>query len=168
MAPLLLVICSGLLLQLKKQLEWVQPPEHRGQGTVPTISMDRLLESARAAPGAGIDSWADIDRLDVRPAKGIIKVQSIRGYEVQVDASTGAVLQVALRRSDLIESLHDGSFFGDFAKLGIFMPAGIVLLALWLTGVYLWILPIVARRAGRRRRRLHALEVTRRSGDPRP
>ena len=33
------------------------------------------------------------------------------------------------RRSDLIESIHDGSYFGgDWTKLGLFLPAGIVLL----------------------------------------
>jgi hypothetical protein len=34
----------------------------------------------------------------------------------------------------------------------VFLPAGAVLLGLWVTGVYLWILPFAAKRAGRRRR----------------
>ena len=33
--PLLIIIVSGLLLQMKKQWDWVQPPEHRGTGTTP-------------------------------------------------------------------------------------------------------------------------------------
>jgi len=150
--PVLLVLSTGILLQLKKQLVWVQPGEQRGTGTVPTIGMETVLEAARTAPGAGVESWDDIDRLDVRPGKGLIKVQTTSGVEIQVDASTGAVLQVATRRSDLIESLHDGSFFGQIAKLGIFLPAGLILLGLWVTGAYLWLLPKVARRNGRRRR----------------
>jgi len=56
------------------------------------------------------------------------------------------------RRSDLIESLHDGSFFTDTAKLTVFLANGAVLLALWVTGMYLWGLPLVARRGARRRR----------------
>ena len=33
--PLLVIICSGLLLQAKKQSAWVQPPERRGMGKAP-------------------------------------------------------------------------------------------------------------------------------------
>jgi uncharacterized iron-regulated membrane protein len=152
MLPLVVVISTGLLLQLKKQIAWVQPSEQRGVGTVPTISMDAVLEAARSAEGTNIESWADIKRLDIRPGKGIVKVITPDGFEIQIDAETARVLQVARRRSDLIESLHDGSFFGPFAKLGIFLPVGFLLLGLWFSGVYLWFLPIIARRNGRRRR----------------
>lgn len=153
MLPLVVVICTGLLLQLKKQNAWVQPPEQRGVGTVPTVSMDAVLEAARSADGTNIESWADIKRLDFRPSKGIVKVITPDGFEIQIDTETAKVLQVARRRSDLIESLHDGSFFGPFAKLGIFLPVGFLLLGLWFSGVYLWFLPIIARRNGRRRRK---------------
>ncbi len=153
MLPLAVVIVSGLLLQLKKQLAWVQPPEQRGVGTVPTISLDAILTASRSADGPDIESWADIKRLDIRPGKGIVKVITPDGFEIQIDAQTASVLQVARRRSDLIESLHDGSFFGPYAKLGVFLPVGILLLGLWVTGVYLWFLPIIARRNGRRRRK---------------
>ncbi len=30
--PVLVILCTGLLLQLKKQSAWVQPPEQRGVG----------------------------------------------------------------------------------------------------------------------------------------
>ncbi len=91
-------------------------------------------------------SWEDVDRLDVRPGKGMLKVRCKNRWEVQIDTSTGAVLSSALRRSDLIESLHDGSWFHPFAKLGLFLPTALVLTALWVTGVYLWLLPHVIRR----------------------
>ncbi len=87
----------------------------------------------------------------MRPGDGVAKVRSETGWEVQIDTATGEVLQVAVRRSDLIESLHDGSFFGDWAKLWIFLPAGLILLALWLSGMYLWALPWWAKSARRRR-----------------
>ena len=153
MLPLVAVISSGILLQLKKQLAWVQPPEQRGVGTVPTVSMDAVIEAARSTDGTNIESWADIKRLDIRPGKGIVKVITNSGFEIQIDAQTASVLQIARRRSDLIESIHDGSFFGPYAKLGVFLPVGILLLGLWMTGVYLWFLPIIARRNGRRRRK---------------
>jgi hypothetical protein len=57
------------------------------------------------------------------------------------------VLHTAYRRSDLIESIHDGSFFGgDWTKLGLFLPAGIVLFLMWLTGLWLFWLPFSVKR----------------------
>ena len=40
----------------------------------------------------------DIDRLDVRPGKGMLKVRCKNSWEVQIDANSGKVLQVAYRR----------------------------------------------------------------------
>ena len=150
--PLGVVICSGVLLQLKKQYDWIQPPTLRGAADLPTIGFDAILAAASTVPEAEIESWEDIERLDVRPASGIVKVRGKTRWEVQVDTATGEVLQVRYRRSDLIESIHDGSWFHDKAKLWLFLPHGLLLLGLWLTGVYLWILPIWAKRSGRARR----------------
>lgn len=151
--PLLVVIATGVLLQVKKDWSWVQPPTLRGseQGA-PTIAFERVLDAARSVPDAGISGWDDVDRLDVRPSKGVVKVRGKNRWEVQVDTSTGAVLGVAYRRSDLIESLHDGSWFADGAKLWVFLPTALVLLGLWGTGLYLFALPHLARRRARRRR----------------
>ncbi len=154
--PLTLVICTGLLLQVKKQSAWVQPAEIRGTGTVPAITLDRILDAARSAPDAQIETWDDINRLDVRPSKGLVKVRAQNDWEVQIDLGTGEVLQTAYRRSDLIESLHDGSFFGDWVKLWVFLPAGLILLGLLVTGMYLWWLPIGAKRKGRKKRAVSA------------
>jgi uncharacterized iron-regulated membrane protein len=147
--PLGLVIASGLLLQLKKQIPWVQPTEQRGSGA-PAGTMAALLDTLRARPDVGVASWDDVDRVDVRPGKGLVKVTTTDRLEVQLDAATGRVLQVAVRRSDLIESLHDGSFFGDVAKLGVFLPAGALLLVLWFTGLILFVQPFWRRRKPRR------------------
>lgn len=151
-APVVVIICTGLLLNWKKEVAWIQPSEMRGAGGPPGATFDQILSAARAVPEAGVESWDDIDRLDVRPGKGIVKVQCRNHWELQVDTVTGAVLSSEPRRSDLIESIHDGSFFHPGVKHWVFFPAALVLLGLWLTGLYLWILPFSAKRAGRRRR----------------
>lgn len=150
--PILVVIGSGLVLQLKKDIDWIQPPTQRGVGAPPTLSFDEILNIARAEPRAAIRDWPDIDRLDVRPDRGIVKVRADNRWEVQIDTRTGRVLSSTARRSDLIETIHDGSFFHDRLKLWLFLPAGIVLLALWFTGIYLWVLPGMMRRRARARR----------------
>lgn len=149
--PMLLVIVSGLLLQVKKQSNWVQPATVKLGATEPSVAWEALLEAARSVPEAEVDSWKDVDRLDVRPSKGIVKLQSKNRWELQLDLKTGEVVASNYRRSDLIESLHDGSFFSDSAKLWLFLPNGLVLLSLWCTGLYLWFLPILVRRKKRRK-----------------
>jgi uncharacterized iron-regulated membrane protein len=143
--PLLLVIMTGLLLQVKKQAPWVQPPTLKGSVNAPVVEWSKLLENCQLDPKAGIKSWADISRLDVQPAKGVVKVQTSSHWELQLDLADGRILSSAYRRSDWIEQLHDGSFFGDWAKLWLFLPNGLILLGLWVTGAYLWYLPIYAK-----------------------
>lgn len=149
--PLGLVIGTGLLLQVKKQSDWVQPREMRGSAEEPSVDLGAILASAKSVPEAGIEGWGDIHRVDLRPSRGVAKVITRENWEVQVDIATGAVLHSAYRRSDLIESLHDGSFFGEWAKLGVFLPAGVLLASMWATGIWLWWMPHEARR-----RRRHA------------
>ena len=145
--PMLCVILSGLLLQVKKQSDWIQPPTKKGVSgnETPTRSWDALLQTVRHVPEAEVNDWSDIDRMDVRPSRGIVKVRCANRWEVQIDLRTGEILSSTLRRSDLIESLHDGSFFSHAAQQWIFLPNGIVLLVLWLTGLWLWYLPLSSR-----------------------
>lgn len=144
--PITIIVFSGIVLQLKKESAYIQPPTQHGAGTEPAIGFDRILEVVRTVPEAEIESWEDVDRLDVRPGKGVVKVQCKNRYEVQIDIETAEILQVAFRRSDLIESIHDGSYFNEHFKLWVFLPAGIVLATLVLTGLHLFLLPHLARR----------------------
>jgi len=143
--PSAIVLSTGLLLQFKKQSSWIQPTTKKGTASIPTLSWNEVLEIAKVDPNSSIDSWEDVDRLDVRPSKGIIKLRSRNRWEIQIDGATGDVLSSAYRRSDLIESLHDGSFFSDSVKLFVFSANGAGLLVLLVTGMYLWYLPVRSR-----------------------
>jgi hypothetical protein len=144
--PILIVIATGILLQTKKYVTWIQPAERRGAAHSPQLSLPEVLEIAKTVPEAEIKTWDDINRLDVRPARGMLKVTAKNHWEIQIDTQTGAILQTAYRRSDIIESMHDGSFFSEGVKMWIFLPAGVVLLLLWLTGIYLFVLPFWVKR----------------------
>ncbi len=133
-------------MQVKKQFTWIQPTEQKGTSKTAVISLAQVLEISKTVPEAKIETWDDVNRLDVRPSRGMLKVWSKNNWEIQIDAETGTILQTAYRRSDIIEALHDGSFFHDYVKLWIFLPSGIILLTLWLTGMYLFILPIWVKR----------------------
>ena len=152
--PALVLLASGVLLQTKKHWAWVQPVEHRGTGRAPALDFAQLLESVRADPALGVSTWDDVNRVDVRPGRGVAKVWLHSGYEVQVDLGTGRILHTAYRRSDLIEAIHDGSFFGgDWTKLGLFLPTGLTLLLLWGSGVWMWWVTFAGKRRVRAQHR---------------
>lgn len=155
--PVMIMITTGVLLLLKKDIEWIQPASERGRGQVPVVSFETVLKAVQAVPQARISGWEDVDRLDVRPSKGIVKVRAENRWEIQLDAATAQVLKVAYRRSDLIESIHDGSFFHEHVKLWVFLPAAIVLAVMWVTGLYLFALPHLARARKRRKGRSGAV-----------
>lgn len=153
--PLGLVIFTGLLLMVKKDFNWIQPPTQKGEqpALIPSQTLDQLFRSAQQVSALELNNWSDLSRVDVKPNKGVVKFVARNRWEAQVDAQTGEVLQVAYRRSDLIESLHDGSFFSDWTKRYIFLPSGVILLALWVTGIYLFIITQTARLRTRQRRK---------------
>jgi len=155
MVPLALVIGTGVLLMLKKDIGWIQPPTAKGVVTedVPSQSFSDLFAAAQAVPQLELETWDDLDRVDVKPGKGTVKFIAANRWEAQIDTETGEVLQVAYRRSDLIESLHDGSFFSPAVKRYVFLPSGIVLAVLWGTGIYLFALPHWKNWQKRRRRK---------------
>jgi uncharacterized iron-regulated membrane protein len=72
--PVLVILGSGILLQLKKQLAWVQPTEYEGTGTAPAVSLDQILRAASTVPSAEVRGWDDVRRVDLRPGKGVAKV----------------------------------------------------------------------------------------------
>lgn len=151
--PFLIVLVSGLFLQVKKEFGWIQPPTQSGTASGVTLTFDEVLGTARSIPELEAAGWGQIDRLDVRPDDGIIKIRGTNGWEAQIDAHTAEILSVAKRRSDLIESIHDGSWFHDKAKLWIFLPTAIVVTILWITGIYLVAVPYFARRQNRKRKK---------------
>jgi hypothetical protein len=90
----------------------------------------------------------EIDRMDVRPDKGMIKVLFKEGYwEVQIDGANGKVLSVAQRHADWIEHIHDGSIISEGFKLIYTNYIGLGLLLLSITGFWLWYGPRKIRKA---------------------
>ena len=96
-----------------------------------------------SAPKKLVKSWEDIDRLDVRPNKGIVKIRSNNSIEIQMDTHTGKILHVAERRSDFIETIHDGTFFQKDANLWLMFPVAIIALLMSITGIILFVIPYI-------------------------
>lgn len=150
--PFLVVIVTGILLQLKKDVAWIQPPTQRGADGDPIASLQEILELARGCSELQVAGWKDIDRIDIQPKRNVAKIQAKNRWEAQVDLVEMKVMQIAYRRSDLIESLHDGSWFHEYAKLWLFLPVAITVLGLWISGIYLFVLPLWVKRSKRKKK----------------
>lgn len=152
--PLLLVIGSGIVLQLKKHWSWVQPVEYRGREKAPHIELTDILNALKTTshPDVSVRGWEDVKRLDVRPDRGVAKATLMNDWEVQIDTTDGRVMQVAYRRSDWLEAIHDGSIINDTYKMWVVFPSAIVLLFLWGSGLWMWLWPFLNRRKVRARK----------------
>ncbi|MHC5024396.1 MAG: PepSY domain-containing protein [Planctomycetota bacterium] len=154
---------TGFLLLIKKRVNWIQPPTMTDAAGEPAdfISTTRLLEIVFAQNHPDFSSVADIDRIDFRPRQRVFKVRSRHHLaEIQVGAITGEVLSVSSRPSDLIEQIHDGSFFGDWVHDWVMPLVSGSLVVLIFSGYWVWLFPIMRRRRRRRRAeaRRHAAE----------
>jgi len=92
------------------------------------------------------DLNAEIDRIDVRPGKGVIKFSFADHYwGLQLDGATGTLLNVEQRRSDFIEHIHDGTIMDNLFKtpsglIKLFYTTimGLALILFTVTGFWLW------------------------------
>jgi hypothetical protein len=140
---LLVISITGILLNHKRALELMPDVPHTPSGdfamALPLATLvDRALEAvnnADAGPSA-------IDRMDVRPRDGFVKVRmrDATSTEVTVDLIDGRVLHVGPRGDVFFEKLHSGEIFGgDWILLSD--AAAVALTLLLLTGVWLWLRP---------------------------
>lgn len=140
---------TGVLLGWKKNAELLQPATQKGSSLLLTEwkGFDHIAQAAQHAVDSVVGKKIEIDRMDVRPDKGIIKVTFKEGYwEAQVDGASGKVLSVAQRHADWIEHIHDGSIISEPFKIIYTNYIGFGLLFLSLTGFWLWYGPRIIRK----------------------
>lgn len=97
----------------------------------------------------------ELDRIDIRPEKGVVKfVFSEHYWGLQLDGTTGKLLQIERRRADFIEKVHDGSIVDQYLglkngafKLFYTSIMGLALLLFTITGFWLWYGPKRMRKA---------------------
>jgi uncharacterized iron-regulated membrane protein len=142
---------TGMLLALKKDFASLQPPTQEGAlpGDLRRPLTD-IVSAVASTPGHEGVTWREVERIDVRPADGIAKVVLHSRTEVQVDLSTGKALQVGYRTSDWLETLHDFSIIGPWAKYALSFGSGLALLAMAASGAYMFALPLLVKRRKRR------------------
>lgn len=141
---LLLTAVTGVLLLVKKDYAWIQPKTMKcAEGTLADVQpIQKVIEAVLALDIPQFQSADDISRIDFRPGKRLHKVISRHDdCEVQVDAITLKTSGPNVRRSDWLESLHDGSWFGDFAHDWVMPVVAIILAFLAISGYVMWLYP---------------------------
>jgi uncharacterized iron-regulated membrane protein len=146
---LLVIAATGFLLATKDTFGWVKPKTHSGAeitGLHEVVSMDDAARAAFSLKIPEIRTYLDIERIDYRPEKNVFKVVSLKGYhEVQVCGRTGKVLNVAKRVDQIAEDIHDFSFFAEELHLYGLPFIAIILLALSISGITIFFVPVVRR-----------------------
>ena len=153
----LVAICiTGILLNHKRGLGLMPDVPH--EPTAPFASalpLERLAYAAlEAAPVHAKERWksgdavdlALIDRMDVRPRNGFVKVRlrDKASMEMTVDIASGRVVHVGRRGDVFLEKLHSGEAFGG-AFVILSDIAAVALVLTLLTGYWLWLVPKLAR-----------------------
>jgi hypothetical protein len=142
---------TGLLLGWKKNSGgYLLAKSHRGTSTelahwLPLDSLHRqAVRLLRDSVSAALDP--SIDRIDVRPDKGMVKFTFADHYTaLQLDGATGRLLHIEQRRADFIEHLHDGTVIDrllgvsdGWFKLFYTTLMGVALILFTITGFWLW------------------------------
>jgi hypothetical protein len=138
---------TGVLLGWKKMAE-LTPPTQKGmsQDAANWMALERIQAIAIQYATDSLHLSPGIDRIDVRPSKGIAKILFESHYtELQIDLSSGKILSSKKRWNDLIEHIHDGTIIdrligngGEQAKVTYTTLTSVGLMLLSFSGFWLW------------------------------
>ncbi len=148
------VSITGLLLGWKKHSQgMILPKSFKGVSTnyKDWKTLDELHKNAVRIAHTQIDPnlSLELERIDVRPNKGMVKFVFLQDYwGIQLDLTTGELLHIERRNSDFVENIHDGSILdylfatdGEYLKLIYTSIMGTSLLTFTITGFWLWFGP---------------------------
>ncbi len=153
---LIVIAVTGVLLNHKRALGLMPDVAHEPSAPFTSaLSLERLGAAALGAvPAEARGTWtpgnpvdlALIERMDVRPRDGYVKVRlrDSRNTEVTVDLASARVIHVGQRDDVYLEKLHSGEIMGDnFILLSDI--AAIALVLTLITGYWLWLAPRMTR-----------------------
>lgn len=153
---LISISVTGILLNHKRGLGLMPDVPHEPTAAFTSaIHLERLAYAAlEAAPQDARKDWkpgdavdvALIDRMDVRPRNGYVKVRlrDKASTEMTVDIASGAVLHTGRRGDVFLEKLHSGEAFGE-AFIILSDIAAVALVLTLITGYWLWLVPKLGR-----------------------
>jgi hypothetical protein len=172
---ILVVAATGILLNHKETFLNRGEPKKAPTGRLTAstdlaalpVSFARALELAHGHFGD-----VHLEKIELKDERGtlVYKVARGEGEEIRVDARTGAVSSKyglsldpgrpgSINWAKVVDDLHTGKLFGQPGRLAVDLTAGTII-ALTLTGIYLWAVPHLRKRQGAHRRREAATRPT--------
>jgi uncharacterized iron-regulated membrane protein len=153
-AVLVVVICvTGIILNHKLAFGVMSEPDHAPEAALAAaLPLERLVRLAvEAFDHPQYQDETGINRMDFRPKRGYVKVRfrDPHNTEVILDVFTGRVLSMEPRGDVFMEQLHSGELFGAPWVILSDIAAG-ALIVLTLSGIYIWLYPLLNRKARRR------------------
>ena len=154
---LVAISVTGILLNHKRGLGLMPEVPHEPTAPFATaISLERMAYAAlEAAPQEARGEWrsgdsvniALIDRMDVRPRDGLVKVRlrDKASTEMTVDIASGRVLHIGRRGDVFLEKLHSGEAFGGLSFVILSDIAAVALMLTLISGYWLWLAPKLGR-----------------------
>ena len=157
---LTVISVTGVLLNHKRGLGLMPDVPHEPErpftealplARLAAIAIDTLTRAQGASGASGattddgeaLDPARAVDRMDVRPRNGFVKVRmrDASSTEVTVDLASGRVLHVGPRGDVFLEKLHSGEIFGGLRWVLLSDAAAIGLVITLVTGYWLWLAP---------------------------
>lgn len=138
----LAVSVTGIMLNHKQFLGYMPETEYSNpDGFGRSLPLTELVNRANTAVPPAV-AEIGVDRMDVRPDKGLVKVRydDPDVHEVTVALDNGEILASGLRNDVFLEKLHSGEIFGD-AWILLSDFAAVALILLLVTGVWMWLYP---------------------------
>ena len=145
-AALIVISITGILLNHKRGLGLMPDVPHEPSApfavSLPLDTLAAIALRAVAKPTENAPTLRDVDRMDVRPRDGFVKVRmrDAGSTEVTVDIATGRVLHIGPRGDVFLEKLHSGEAFGGRGVL-LGDAAAVVIVITIITGYWLWVTP---------------------------
>lgn len=136
------VSVTGIMLNHKRALGFMPRTEiEHPEAFAVALPLPELARLASVAVAPDVAA-SGIDRMDVRPDKGIIKVRfnDINITEATLALHDGETLMIGLRNDSFLEQLHSGDIFGRQGYLLSDLAAGALVLLL-LSGFWMWLYP---------------------------
>lgn len=135
--PLFITAATGVLLLLRQQIDWVQPPAIVNESFVAEsqwATISQVYASVINNPLTRLHGKKEIGSIIYKPSKGIIQLRTKNKQLIQLEGSTAEILSIAPRRTGWLIQLHEGSYWGKGVRYFVFLPAALGLLLLLISG----------------------------------
>lgn len=129
--PILLTIVTGIFLSLRSYFPFMQPsssyfsPMDFNEMPAPKDLLPNLVASS------------NVNTIIYKPDKGIVQLRTKDNYEYFISAKNKKIVAQGAKRTPLFIQLHEGTFFGKYARELIFLPAAIFLFMTIFTGLFM-------------------------------